>query len=201
MAMENTSISVRAGRQDRESRASQTNGPEELANVDRLTGLRDREAILGKLSELVSLANRYRDDFSLILLNIDHFKEVNERCGRMTGDYVLKKVAGLIRNNIRDTDISAPYGKDEFIVILPRTNLSSSWVAAERLRTMIERTELTDSAGNVFAITVSQGLVGWERGDDAASLISRAHEALHRAQEKGRNRVQILLGPSLRDKI
>lgn len=199
--MENTSVSIRTGRQDRESRASQTTGLEGPADVDTATGLRDGEAILGKLSELVSLANRYRDDFSLILLDIDHFKELNERCGRMTGDYVLKKVAGLIRSNIRDTDVSAPYGEDEFIIILPRTNLSSSWVAAERLRTMIERTELTDSAGNVFAITVSQGLAGWERGDDAASLNSRAHEALHRAKEKGRNRVQILLGPSLRDKI
>jgi PleD family two-component response regulator len=66
---------------------------------------------------------------------------------------------------------------------------------------MIEKAKFKDSAGNVFTVTVSQGLVGWERNDDAASLISRAGEALRKAKENGRNRVQILLGPSLRDRV
>jgi diguanylate cyclase (GGDEF)-like protein len=87
------------------------------------------------------------------------------------------------------------------MIILPKTSLSLAWVAAERLRTIIEKAELKDPAGNAFAITVSQGLIGWERNEDASSLISRADEALYKAKAKGRNRVQILLGPSLRDKI
>jgi len=93
------------------------------------------------------------------------------------------------------------YGGEEFIIILPQTNLSSAWGVAERLRTIIEKAEMKDPAGTVFAITVSQGLAGWERDEDATSLISRADEALYKAKEKGRNRVQILLGPSLRDKV
>lgn len=174
---------------------------ERLATFDSLTGLYNRRAIVGKLCELVNLANRYKEDFSLIMLDIDHFRKVNDCHGHLTGDEVLEKIATLIRGNIRDTDIAGRYGGEEVIIILPKTNLSSSWVAAERLRNMIEKTELKDSAGNVFTITVSQGLAGWERNDDAASLISRADEAVYKAKEKGRNRVQILLGPSLRDKI
>jgi len=172
-----------------------------LATFDSLTGLYNRRAILGKLRDLINLANRYKEDFSLSMLDIDHFKRVNDRYGHLTGDEVLEKIATLIRRNIRDTDIVGRYGGEEFIIILPKTNLSSSWGVAERLRTILEETEMKDSAGNVFAITVSQGLAGWERGEDATSLISRADEALYKAKEKGRNRVQILLGPSLRDKI
>jgi len=174
---------------------------ERLATFDLLTGLYNRQAILAKLHELINLANRYKEDFSLILLDIDHFRKVNDRHGHLTGDEVLERTAASIRGNIRDTDIAGRYGGEEFIIVLPRTDLASSWVAAERLRSIVEKTEMKDSAGNVFAVTVSQGLVSWERTDDAASLISRADEALRKAKEKGRNRVQILLGPSLRDKV
>ena len=174
---------------------------ERLATFDWLTGLYNRRTILGKLGELVNLVNRYKEDFSLILLDIDHFRKVNDRHGHLTGDEVLEKIAALIRGNIRDTDMPGRYGGEEFVIILPRTNLSSAWVAAERLRSIIEKAEMKDSVGNVFAVTVSQGLVGWERNDDAGSLVSRADEALCKAKEKGRNRVQIVLGPSLRDKV
>ncbi len=174
---------------------------ERLANFDSLTGLYNRRAILDKLDELINLANRYKEDFSLSMLDIDNFKKVNDRYGHLTGDEVLEKIAVLIRRNIRETDIVGRYGGEEFIIILPKTNLSSAWVVAERLRNIIEKAELKDSAGNAFTIAVSQGLVGWERDEDAASLISRADAALYKAKEKGRNRVQILLGPSLIDKI
>jgi len=172
-----------------------------LATFDSLTGLYNRRAILSKLRDLINLAHRYKEDFSLSMLDIDHFKRVNDRYGHLTGDEVLEKIATLIRRNIRDTDIVGRYGGEEFIIILPKTNLSSSWCVAERLRITIEETEMKDSAGNVFAITVSQGLAGWERDEDATALISCADEALYKAKEKGRNRVQILLGPSLRDKV
>ena len=174
---------------------------ERLANFDSLTGLYNRRAILGKLHELVNSANRYKEDFSLIMLDIDHFKKVNDRYGHLTGDEVLEKIATLIHQNVRDTDIVGRYGGEEFIIILPQTNLSSAWVVAERLRSIIEKTELKSSTGTTFSITVSQGLAGGERGEHAYSLISRADEALYKAKEKGRNCVQILLGPSLRDKI
>lgn len=174
---------------------------ERLATFDPLTGLYNRHAILGRLREQVNLAYRYKEDCSLIMLDIDHFRKVNDHYGHLTGDEVLEKVAALIRGNIRDTDIAGRYGGEEFIIVLPRTDLASSWVAAERLRSIIETARMKDSDGNAFSVTASQGLVGWERNDDGASLISRAGEALCKAKEKGRNRVQILLGPTLRDKI
>jgi two-component system cell cycle response regulator len=174
---------------------------ERLATFDSLTGLYNRRAVLGRLGELINLANRYKEDFSLSMLDIDHFKTVNDLYGHLTGDEVLARIATLIRRNVRDTDIVGRYGGEEFIIVLPKTNLSSSWVVAERLRSIIEKAEMKDSARNVFTITVSQGLAGWERDEDATSLISRADEALYKAKGKGRNRVQILLGPSLRDKI
>jgi diguanylate cyclase (GGDEF)-like protein len=174
---------------------------EKLATFDSLTGLYNRRAILGKLRELINLANRYKEDFSLSMLDIDHFKKVNDRYGHLTGDEVLEEIATLIRQNIRDTDIVGRYGGEEFIIILPKTTLSSAWVVAERLRSIIEKAEMKDSAGNVFTITVSQGLAGWERGEDAYSLISCADEALYKAKEKGRNCVQILLSPNLSDKV
>jgi two-component system cell cycle response regulator len=174
---------------------------EKLANFDSLTGLYNRRATLGKLRELINRANRYKEDFSLVMLDIDHFKKVNDSYGHLTGDEVLERVAALIRQNIRDTDIAGRYGGEEYIIILPHTNLSSAWVIAERIRSIIEKAEMKDPAGNVFAVTVSQGLSNWERYEDADSLISCTDEALYKAKEKGRNRVQILLGPSLRDKI
>jgi diguanylate cyclase (GGDEF)-like protein len=197
--METTSIT--AGRQDRQTAASQSTKLERPAAFDTLTGLYNDQTILGKLHELASPASCYRDDFSVVLLDIDHFKSVNELHGQLTGDKVLMKIAALIRDNTRSTDIPGRYGGAEFMIIFPKTSLASSWAAAERLRSAIEKTEFRGSARNIFAVTVSQGLVGWELNDDTASLISRADEALHKAQQKGRNRIQILLGPSLRDKV
>jgi len=174
---------------------------ERLANLDSLTGLYNRRAISGKLRDLINRANRYKEDFSLVMLDIDHFKKVNDRYGHLTGDEVLDKIATLVRRNIRNTDVVGRYGGEEFIIILPQTNLSSAWVIAERIRSIIENAEMKDPAGNVFTVTVSQGLSEWERGEDADALISCADEALYKAKARGRNRVQILLGPTLRDKI
>jgi len=174
---------------------------ERLATFDSLTGLHNRQAILGKLHDLIKRAKRYEEDFSLSMLDIDYFKRVNDRYGHLTGDDVLERTATLIRRNIRDTDVAGRYGGEEFIILLPQADLSSAMVVAERIRSIIEDAEMKDSAGDVFAVTVSQGLTGWERDEDVASLISRADEALYKAKEKGRNRVQILLGSSLRDKV
>jgi len=174
---------------------------ERLANFDSLTGLYNRQAILGKLRELINRAKRYNEDFSLSMLDIDHFKRVNDRYGHLTGDEVLEKIAALIRRNIRDTDIAGRYGGEEFIIILPQANLSSALVVAERIRNIIENAEMKDSVGNVFAITVSQGLSGWERDEDAYSLISRADEALYKAKANGRNRVEISPGSRLKARI
>ncbi|MHC1578520.1 MAG: GGDEF domain-containing protein [Dehalococcoidia bacterium] len=174
---------------------------ERLATIDAPTGLYNRRAILGKLNDLINSANRYREALSLIMLDIDHFKEINDRYGHLTGDDVLEEIASSVRHNVRDTDVVGRYGGEEFIILLPKTNLYSAWVVAERLRGIIHNTQMKGSVGNMFTVTISQGLADWEPPENASSLISRAEEALYRAKEKGRNRVQILLGPKLTNKI
>jgi diguanylate cyclase len=168
------------------------------ATTDSLAGSHNREDILSKLDDLVSLAACHREDLSLNLLEIDRFEGITDDCGDFTAEKVLAKAATSIRRNIRATDVLTQYGRGQFLIILPRTNLSSSWAVAERLRSILEKVRTKSPAGHIFTITVSQGLVGWESGEHSASLVSRAEEALRKAREKGRNRVQILLGPSLR---
>jgi two-component system cell cycle response regulator len=163
---------------------------ERLANFDSLTGLHNRQAILGRLHEAIHRAQRYGEDFSLIMLDLDHFKKVNDRYGHLTGDDVLEKVATLIRQNIRSIDITGRYGGEEFIIVLPKADLPSALAVAERIRNTIEMAEMKGSEGNVFAVTVSQGISSYKPGEDAHSLISRADDALYKAKENGRNRVE-----------
>jgi len=163
---------------------------ERLANFDSLTGLYNRRAILRRLDKQIRYANRYKEAFSVIMLDIDHFKKVNDQYGHLTGDDVLEKTAALVRRSIRDTDTVGRYGGEEFIFVLPKANLPSGLKVAERIRKTIETTEMEDSEGNVFGITVSQGLSSYKPGEDEHSLISRADDALYRAKQNGRNRVE-----------
>ena len=176
-------------RQIQQGRANQEE-LERLANIDSLTGLLNRGAILRKLSEQMKHAKRYRDELSLSLLDIDHFKKVNDQYGHLTGDDVLEQVAILMWQNIRDADIIGRYGGEEFIIILPRTGLSSALNVAERVRKMIEASKMKDPEGNMFGITVSQGISIYKLGEDEHSLISRADNALYKAKGNGRNRVE-----------
>jgi len=163
---------------------------ERLANFDSLTGLHNRRAILRRLDGEIKRAKRYKEELCLLMLDIDHFKNVNDQYGHLSGDEVLKEVATLVQQNIRETDTAGRYGGEEFITILPQTNLSSALDVAERIRKLIAVAKMKDAEQNVFNITVSQGLSSYKPGEDGYSLISRADDALYRAKENGRNRVE-----------
>jgi len=177
-------------RQLQQSRASQKE-LERLANFDPLTGLHNRQAILHKLNDQINYAKRYKEAFSVIIFDIDHFKKVNDIYGHLTGDDVLERIATLVQQNIRSSDTVGRYGGEEFIIILPKADLSSGLKVAERIRKAIEAADMNDSEGNLFRITVSQGLSSYKPGEDLYSLISRADAALYRAKQNGRNRVEI----------
>jgi len=163
---------------------------ERLANLDSLTGLYNRRVILHRLNERIKYVRRYGEELSLIMLDIDHFKKVNDQYGHLIGDGVLEEIAVLVQRNIRGTDDVGRYGGEEFIIILLKTGLSSAVDVAERVRKTIEAVEMKDSEGNVFSVTVSEGVSSYKRAEDERSLISRADDALYRAKENGRNRVE-----------
>ena len=172
-----------------QSRANQEE-LERLANLDSLTGLHNRRAILHRLDEEIRQVRRYKGELSLTMLDIDHFKKVNDQYGHLTGDEVLENVAALMQQNVRNTDSVGRYGGEEFIVVLPKTDLSLAGIMAERLRIAIEAAEMRDSEGNTFGITVSQGVSSYKPGEDELAVISRADDALYRAKQNGRNRVE-----------
>lgn len=176
---------------------------ERLVNVDSLTGLLNRRAILSRLDEHVTNARRYGDSLGMIMMDIDHFKLVNDKYGHITGDDVLENVGSLLLRRIRDTDAAGRYGGEEFLLTLPKTDLSAALIVAERIRKNIKATKMKDFTGNAFSITVSQGLATYRLGDDIHSLISRADNSLYQAKRNGRDRVEtselITSGTSTKD--
>jgi diguanylate cyclase (GGDEF)-like protein/PAS domain S-box-containing protein len=158
---------------------------EHLASIDKLTGIYNRH----KFEELFSLeaerTRRFSSPLSLILLDIDHFKSVNDTYGHDIGDDVLKHFSSIIKSNIRQIDIFARWGGEEFLVLSPGTNLTEVGVFAEKLRLAIEKA----SFPTVNNVTVSVGLSEFEEGDTFSNLFKRADKALYFAKNNGRNQV------------
>lgn len=126
---------------------------------------------------------------SLLMLDIDHFKKVNDTYGHQAGDVVLSNVAGLIRDTLRETDLFARYGGEEFVLLATGTEQDGALILAERLRTLIEGAVFTHG-NNWIAVTISIGIGAWDASvkEDFEELIRRADSALYRAKEQGRNR-------------
>ncbi|MFH1539244.1 MAG: sensor domain-containing diguanylate cyclase [bacterium] len=164
-----------------------------LSLTDTLTGLHNHGHFQEKLDEEIERARRYRRPLSLLMIDVDHFKRVNDRFGHLRGDAVLREFAHLMRGNLRSVDFSARYGGEEFAAILPETTAPEARIVAERLRNMIEghAFPLGDS-GRTIRTTISVGVssVG-EKIRDKAELIDRADRALYLAKSAGRNRVRI----------
>ncbi|MFH1437396.1 MAG: diguanylate cyclase, partial [Pseudomonadota bacterium] len=139
---------------------------EQLAFFDPLTKILNRRAVLRKLEEQVNSVRRYGEGLSLVMLDIDHFKKVNDSCGHLTGDEVLAGVASLLRGSIRVTDFAGRYGGEEFIVVLTRTRLDGALVVAHRLRKIVDEARTRDCDGNDIQVTASLGLTEYRQGDD-----------------------------------
>jgi diguanylate cyclase (GGDEF)-like protein len=166
---------------------------ERLATMDVLTGLYNRRAILNKLDEKMRIAHRYKEDLCLLLMDIDHFKEVNDKYGHIAGDDVLETVASIIRQNIRETDYPGRYGGDELLIIFPLTDLNTASQIAERIGYTIGVTVMKNRDGRTFSVTVSQGISNYIHHEDQGTFLSRADEALYKAKQNQRNRVEISL--------
>ena len=158
----------------------------ELSVTDQLTQLYNRAKLDQTLLHEVSRAERYGHGFGLILLDVDHFKQVNDSYGHQVGDQVLVAVAGLLAGHIRAMDILGRWGGEEFLIVCPNTDLEGVGALAEHLRARLAE----QSMPTVGTKTASFGAAAWRAGDSVESLVARADQALYAAKEGGRNRVE-----------
>lgn len=163
-----------------------------LARYDTLTGLLNRRAVLERLEDWLRHVQRYGGQFCVIMLDLDHFKQVNDEYGHQVGDHVLAQTADVLRKGVRQTEVVGRYGGEEFLVVLPHTDRKGARVVAERIRSRMEKTAMDNGRGGTFAITVSLGISAHQREDHVDSLVRRADEALYTAKANGRNRVETM---------
>jgi len=163
-----------------------------LAITDGLTGLYNRRYMEIRLEEEVHRAQRYHNRFCVMLVDIDHFKQINDTLGHATGDLVLQKVAQQAQSNLRETELLFRYGGEEFCAILPETSMHQAEKAGERLRAAVENAPFTTVDGiSQLRVTVSVGIAEFPtHGQDKATLLAAADEALYLAKRGGRNRVE-----------
>ncbi|MFP4299723.1 MAG: GGDEF domain-containing protein [Spirulinaceae cyanobacterium] len=160
-----------------------------IALADQLTELGNRRALDWELSRQIKNARRHKTDFSLIMLDVDYFKAVNDTHGHLVGDRVLQLLAARLRDRLRLPDTIFRYGGEEFAILLQKTNIEAAAVVAERLRHIIEEQPFHIQQNLVLPLTVSLGLATLQESDDdnGQSLIGRADANLLKAKAAGRN--------------
>lgn len=165
-----------------------------LAVTDGLTGLYNYRAFRTQLHLEASRSRRFQLPFSLLMMDIDHFKAYNDLYGHPNGDLVLKKFALLLQKNIREVDVAARYGGEEFMLILPGTNKKAGGIVAEKIRKMVERTPMPmEDKNRTGTITVSVGVAAFPQDtQNEEGLIQLVDKAMYNAKKSGRNRTVIL---------
>jgi diguanylate cyclase (GGDEF)-like protein len=160
----------------------------ELAIRDELTGSHNRRHLIKLIETEKDLATSSDTTFSLCLLDIDHFKRINDTYGHSAGDLVLREFAHCIQQQIRDTDSFGRYGGEEFLLMLPRTSQDEAQAFAERVRQRVAQLDFNEVAPEL-AVTVSIGVAEFRKGESIGQTVARADEALYQAKSGGRNRV------------
>ncbi len=156
---------------------------------DPLTGLGNRGALENALEHQWQMAQRYEQDLSVLMIDIDLFKSINDRYGHDVGDYVIQQVAASINITTRQTDLAFRYGGEEFLVLLNKTTNLGATIIAERIRENIYALRLQSPAGDTLAVSVSIGGSHLTPGIDKQTLVKHADQALYQAKHKGRNQV------------
>ena len=161
------------------------------ASIDVLTGLMNRRAFLPAIRGEVARSRRYGLRLSVLLLDIDHFKVINDRFGHAAGDLVLASVGRLLAQTQRNTDFSARWGGEEFVIALTCTDVDGGRVAAERTRAAVEGLLLDNGSGVRIPVTASVGLASLLPDEDVEQLMNSADHAMYAAKYGGRNRVGV----------
>jgi len=159
-----------------------------LANTDPLTKLLNRRAMENAVTPLINLKNRYDQKMCFLLADIDFFKRVNDTYGHAVGDEVLVSITDVLISCLRNSDLISRHGGEEFLIVLPQTDLENAFLLAERIRSSIENTRTGE---NEVAVSASIGCIELQKGEDYSSAISRADKLLYKAKKGGRNRIEI----------
>lgn len=169
----------------------ETGDLQELAATDALTGLYNHGYFWQRLDQELQRAKRYHHPFSMMMLDIDHFKAYNDAYGHLYGDLALKEIAVILRGDRRRSDVVARYGGEEFTLILPETRIESAHLVAEKIRQTIEALPFKRRGGSQTSLTVSIGCAGFDEDQvvDAKQLVEKTDRALYTAKGRGRNQV------------
>lgn len=167
----------------------------EVSTRDALTGLYNRWFVIEKIESEMNRSLRHGSPMSLLMLDVDHFKRVNDTWGHGAGDQVLQGIGKLLRDSCRVYDVPGRYGGEEFCIVLPETRPGNTTVVAERIRSRLEATALPCGAASI-AVTASIGIAGLDVSEGSellspSALIDRADRALYSAKNRGRNRVEM----------
>jgi len=166
---------------------------EELAYKDALTGLHNRRFFMEEMKHILETTKRYREPLSVMMLDVDNFKRINDEYGHDVGDLILKQLADVIVRCVRSSDIAARLGGEEFVVALPKTNLDSALTVADRIRQEFKKSKVKLN-GEEVGTTVSVGIASFEEGYDLERLLKEADEALYEAKRTGKDKVVIRKG-------
>jgi diguanylate cyclase (GGDEF)-like protein len=164
-----------------------------LAITDGLTKLHNSRSFYSQLEVEVDRFNRYKHPLSLLLLDIDHFKQYNDNFGHLEGDKVLVKISQLIKSCLRKLDTAYRYGGEEFTVILPETSCEEAELVAERIRTTIQTEKFKPRNAKELSITISIGTTQYDAQEQLSTFIQRADKAMYLSKQHGRNQVTALV--------
>jgi diguanylate cyclase (GGDEF)-like protein len=160
----------------------------ELSIRDELTGLYNRRFFVEQAEQLLSRAHRYGEPLTLIFIDMDNFKQINDHFSHLVGDQTLRQVADLMSDTARGSDLTARLGGDEFVIVFPNTPISRATHLCERLRANVEKFDWTPLLGSMVP-TMSIGVAEAQKDDNVEMLIDRADANLHKAKKEGRNQV------------
>ena len=162
---------------------------QQMAIHDELTGVFNRHHLNELLETEKARCTRSGEDFSICILDVDYFKRVNDTLGHLAGDRVLKHFASEVKNSLRTIDSFGRFGGEEFLLVMPRTNIEQARLCAERIRRMTEELVFPEFDRG-FSITSSFGIAQYRTGEDLKEMLNRADAALYKAKNAGRNRVE-----------